>query len=350
MRRTWHRVWLRGVVAALAVIGMVGLVTGLPTPSALAQADEAWGERAPMLLPRSEASVAELNGKIYFIGGYPGARITSDSVQVYDPQTDSWELGPPLPLPLHHTMASVANGRLYVIGGEAGNPTAGESVFQTGVYMLEEGADAWQTKAPMPTARSGGGSAVIDGKIYVAGGRPPRGSDLAVYDPASDAWTVLPEIPTQRNHLGVAAIDGLLYVAGGRFGGGVGSEMTDIMEIFDPATSTWRGGAPLLAPRAGVTSVVANGCLYLIGGEGNDAHPMGVYDLNERYDPSTNSWSTAAPLPLAMHGITGAAFLDGLIYVPGGATRRGVSGQDVTLKLQTFRPSITCGPAVGPAA
>ena len=41
----------------------------------------------------------------------------------------------------------------------------------------------------MPTARSGGGSAVIDGKIYVAGGRPPRGSDLAVYDPSADAWT-----------------------------------------------------------------------------------------------------------------------------------------------------------------
>jgi hypothetical protein len=46
-----------------------------------------------------------------------------------------------------------------------------------------------------------------------------------------------------------------------------------------------------------------------------------------------------------MHGITGAAFLDSLIYVPGGATRRGVSGQDVTLKLQTFRTETTCDPA-----
>jgi hypothetical protein len=45
-----------------------------------------------------------------------------------------------------------------------------------------------------------------------------------------------------------------------------------------------------------------------------------------------------------MHGITGAAFLDGWIYVPGGATRRGVSGQDVTLKLQTFRTDATCTP------
>ena len=60
-------------------------------------------------------------------------------------------------------------------------------------------------------------------------------------------------------------------MAGGRFGGGVGSEMTDILEIYDPATESWTRGASLLAPRAGVTAAVANGCLYLIGGEGNDA-------------------------------------------------------------------------------
>ncbi len=298
-----------------------------------------------MELPRSEASVAELNGKIYLMGGYPGGRITSDSVQVYDTKTDTWALGPPLPLPLHHTMAAVANGKLYVIGGEAGNPTAGQSIFQTGTYMLDEAADAWLPRAPMPTARSGGGADVIDGKIYVAGGRPPAGADFAVYDPEADSWNVLPSIPTQRNHLGVVALHGKLYVAGGRFGGGVGSEMTDRLEIYDPATNTWAEGTPLLAPRAGVTSIGANGCLYLIGGEGNDADPRGVFDLNEVYDPATASWRGLPPLPLAMHGITGAAFVDGLIYVPGGATRRGVSGQDVTLKLQVFRTDATCGPA-----
>jgi N-acetylneuraminic acid mutarotase len=342
MRRTGRFTFRRWITAGLGLLGAVGILT--PVVPVSAQEPTGWIERAPMELPRSEASIAEYNGKIYFMGGYPGARITSDSVQVYDPTSDSWELGPPLPLPLHHTMASVANGRLYIIGGEAGNPTAGESVFQNGVYMLDEQAGAWVPRAPMPTARSGGGSGVIDGKIYVAGGRPPRGHDLAVYDPVQDAWTELPNIPTQRNHLGVGAINGKLYVAGGRFGGGVGSEMTDILEIYDPGTNSWTRGASLLAPRAGVTAAVANGCLYLIGGEGNDADERGVFDLNERYDPIANTWHSEAPLPLAMHGITGEATLDGWIYVPGGATRRGVSGQDVTLKLQAFRAEATCTP------
>lgn len=341
MRQT-GRCWsLRWIIAGLGLLGAVGMQT--PVVPASAQEPTGWTERAPMLLPRSEAAVAELNGKVYFMGGYPGARITSDSVQVYDPRTDSWELGPPLPVPLHHTMASVAAGRLYVIGGEAGNPGGGQG-FQNSVFMLDEEAGTWVPRAPMPTARSGGGSAAVDGRIYVAGGRPPHGSDFAVYDPATDAWTELPNVPTQRNHLGVVAIGGKLYVAGGRFGGGVGSEMTDILEVYDPATNSWSRGASLLAPRAGVTAIAANGCLYLIGGEGNDAHEMGVFDLNERYDPIANTWHSEAPLPLAMHGITGAAFLDGWIYVPGGATRRGVSGQDVTLKLQAFRAEATCNP------
>src|SRR5438093_10596080 len=191
------------------------------------QAD-GWGERAPLLVPRSEMSIAGLNGRIYAMGGYPGTRVTADEVQVYDSATDSWTFGPPLPQPLHHTMAATVAGRLFLIGGEAGNPTPSESAFQDGVYVLDEQGGGWLPRAPMPTARSAGGTGVIDGKIYVAGGRPPHGNDFAVYDPAADRWNVLPDLPTQRNHLAVAAIGGRLYVAGGRFGGGVGGEMTDV--------------------------------------------------------------------------------------------------------------------------
>ena len=88
----------------------------------------------------------------------------------------------------------------------------------------------------------------------------------------------------------------------------------------------------------------ANGCLYLIGGEGNEADPRGIFDRNEAYDPATDTWHTLAPMPLPTHGLTGAAYLDGWIHVPGGATRRGVSGADVTLKHQVFRADLSCGP------
>jgi N-acetylneuraminic acid mutarotase len=158
---------------------------------------------------------------------------------------------------------------------------------------------------------------------------------------------VLPDMPTQRNHLAVAAIDGRLYVAGGRFGGGVGSEMTDVLQIYDPRSSSWTEGARMLSPRAGVASVAANGCMFVIGGEGNDADPRGVFDQNELYDPGTNTWRSLPSLPLAMHGLTGAAFLDGWIHIPGGATSRGVSGASVTFAHQVYRVTESCAPAGG---
>jgi len=343
-RQPYLLVLLSWLVAGTALVGGGG---SLAAPVSAQSQPGVWEERAPLLLPRSEMSIAELDGRIFAIGGYAGDRLTSDAVQVYDSRTDSWAFGPPLPLPLHHTMAAAVDGRLYLIGGEAGNPTASESAFQDSVFLLDEQAGAWLPRAPMPTARSAGGTGLIDGKIYVAGGRPPHGHDFAAYDPSADQWTVLPDLPTQRNHLAVAAIGGKLYVAGGRFGGGVGSEMTDVLEIYDPASNAWTTGAPMLAPRAGVASVAANGCLYVIGGEGNDADPRGVFDRNEAFDPGTDSWQSLAPLPLPMHGLTGAAYLDGRIHIPGGATHRGVSGADVTVSHQVFHADLTCGPAAG---
>jgi N-acetylneuraminic acid mutarotase len=140
----------------------------------------------------------------------------------------------------------------------------------------------------------------------------------------------------------VSAAGGKIIVAGGRFGGGVGSEMTDITEIYDPATGAWSSAARLLKPRAGMAGVTANGCVYAIGGEGNDKSPRAIFEENEMYNPVADTWQRLEPLPLPVHGITGLVFDNGLIYVPGGATARGVSGQDVSTKLQAFRVDAVC--------
>ncbi|MFN0071815.1 MAG: Kelch repeat-containing protein [Chloroflexota bacterium] len=331
------------LMVLMSVTVMSTVASMLPSGTTLAQSDaNNWGERADLLLRRSEISIAQNNGRIYVLGGYPGERITSDAVQVYDVATDSWSLGPALPMPMHHTMAAAAGGKLFIIGGEGGNPVGGQSVFLNLTHVLNEDAGVWEPRADMPTRRSGGGATEIDGKIYVAGGRPPRGGDFAMYDPDTDVWTTLPDVPTARNHLAVNAVGGRVVVAGGRFGGGVGSEMTAIVEIYDPATGSWSSGTPLLAPRAGMASVTGNGCLYAVGGEGNDADPRGIFEENEMFNPMTNTWQRLQPMPLPTHGLTGAAFLNGLVYIPGGAIARGVSGPDVSLKLQVFRADAVC--------
>jgi N-acetylneuraminic acid mutarotase len=114
-------------------------------------------------------------------------------------------------------MAAGVNGRAYLIGGQT---MADAPTYVDTVYELDPAGGEWVEKARMPTARSARVAVVHDGRIFVAGGRPPRGSDFAVYDPRSDSWQVLPSLPTQRNHFTGAAIKGRIHFVGGRQGEG----------------------------------------------------------------------------------------------------------------------------------
>jgi len=196
-----------------------------------------WGIRAPLIEPNSEMAVAHLDGKIYVVGGYPSTRVSVDTVQVYDIKSDSWRLTTPYPTTINHASAVGLDGVVYVIGGQTSAGGRGADAGYTSVvHAFDPKTETWTVRAPMPTARSGMAHDVIDGKIYVAGGRPPRGHDFAVYDPKVDEWTSLPELPTARNHMAAAAISGKLHVAGGRFGGGFRSEITAVLEVYDPVT------------------------------------------------------------------------------------------------------------------
>jgi hypothetical protein len=302
---------------------------------------DGWSMGAAMPLPRSEHAVAEFGGRIWVLGGYPPGRLPSNLVQVYDPATSRWTLGPTLPQPIHHTHVAGVDGRLYMIGGEVeGASTGRPERFVADVWMHDPAVGGWVPRAPMPTARSGGGKAVIDGKIYVAGGRPPGGHAFEVYDPATDRWERLPDLPTQRNHLAMGAIGGRIYVVGGRTGPGAGAERVDAVEIYDPATRRWTRGAPLPAPRGGITGAVHAGCLFVFGGEGERTHVLGLTPNTYGYDPRTDRWTQLPNLPIAIHGLKGSAVIGGRIFLPGGGITLG--GNSGTNAMQVYRPTMRC--------
>jgi hypothetical protein len=294
-----------------------------------------WGMRAPTLQPLSELALAEANGKLYLMGGYPPNRVTATTVQVYDIATDTWSYGPPLPVRNNHGMAASVNGKIYLIGGQmnADDPPGTDSYVNT-VYELDPAVGIWVTKAPMPTARSSGFAVALDGKIYVAGGRLPRGSDFAVFDPAANTWEVLPNLPTQRNHFTGAAINGRVHYVGGRQGNGLSPLMTTMHEVFDPTTRTWTTAAPMLRPRSGMNAVMARGLFHVWGGEG----PAGMFHDHDYYNPQTNTWTELPDMPMAVHGIVGSAFVDGLIWVTGGGT--GIGGSSGSTMNQVYRPAV----------
>ena len=172
----------------------------------------------------------------------------------------------------------------------------------------------------MPGERERGASAtaVVDGRIYVAGGLQDWGAvdDFSVYDPETDAWTALAPMGMARDHMTAAAIAGRVYVAGGR--GGRIDDPTDRLEAYDPETDSWTTLAAMPTPRGGIAGAALDGRLYVFGGEGNPETATGVFDDVEVYDPTSDTWAVLDPMPTPRHG-TGAAGVNDTIWVPGGA-------------------------------
>ena len=67
-----------------------------------------------------------VNGKIYAIGG--GANVLDDvalqTVEMYEPESDSWTKKTGLPTARIFLSTSVVNGKIYAIGGWNGGPRA----------------------------------------------------------------------------------------------------------------------------------------------------------------------------------------------------------------------------------
>lgn len=326
---------------ALAVLCGVAAMAGSPALAADAKPVSEWGKRGEMIEPNSEMAVAYLDGKIYVVGGYPSTRESVDTVQVYDVATDKWELTTPYPTTINHASAIGFNGLLYVIGGQTNAGGRRErSRYTDAVHAYDPKTKKWTPRAPMPTKRSAMAHDVIDGKFYVAGGRPPQGHDFAVYDPKADKWTTLPDLPTQRNHIAAANIDGKLYVAGGRFGGGFRSEITPALEVYDPGTNQWATRRPMSEARGGLNGMAVEGCFHTFGGEHPSAGPSGVFPHHEVYNPRTDTWTRLPDMPIPVHGVTGLVYLNGWIHLPGGGIRRG--GSSGTTHHQVVRTNMDC--------
>jgi hypothetical protein len=60
----------------------------------------------------------------------------------------------------------------------------------------------------------------------------------------------------------------------------------------------------------------------------------GMFNQMEMYHAVMNRWYRLEPLPVAVHGVTGAAFVNGFIHAPGGGTSTG--GSSGSLIHQVF--------------
>jgi N-acetylneuraminic acid mutarotase len=260
------------------------------------------------------------------VGGYNGADLATN--EAYDPVGNAWRSLAPMPTARHGLAAARLGARIFAVGGLK----AGVAIATLQVYNPT--TNHWLTKAPMPTAR-GDLMAVAgsDGKLYAIGGWNSYNSfndqipltTVEAYNPSTNTWATMAPMPTPRYKLAGAILNGKIYAIGG-----VAENTGDLtnLEAYDIASNTWSPLAPLPSStdschpglnvngRAALAAAAQIGKIYAIGGTNEDYQALCSVLA---YNPVTNIWNPAAPMPTA-RGLLAATRSGSRVYAIGGAT------------------------------
>jgi N-acetylneuraminic acid mutarotase len=222
-------------------------------------ATDTWKALAPLPEKRGSAIAEEIGGQIYVIGGAipePGTKEVAirpsraarsvGTNEAYDPETNKWMTRSPMPTARNHAFAGAVNGKIYVIGGRLTSPFITVASNLDVVEEYDPVTNTWDgsgARTPMPTARSGGGWATYNGKIYVAGGeiqtRQLLGAfrALEAYDPATNSWSILQSMPIPRHGVATAVVNGKIHFVSGHVTSGGAPDAnvsTGSHDVYDP--------------------------------------------------------------------------------------------------------------------
>jgi N-acetylneuraminic acid mutarotase len=291
-------------------------------------AENEWTAKAPMPTARGGLGVAVANGKIYAIGGLNNDTQLAVNEE-YNPVTNTWATRTPMPTARSGFAIAVYQNKIYCIGGTVGDSDNLVSGF-TGVNEVYDPVkNTWETKAPMPTPRADLCANVVDGKIYLIGGKEywgvePFYHELAVnevYDPVTNSWSTMSSMPIPAFGYASEVVNDTIYVIGGarEFQEQLGN-LTAISanQVFDSTNDTWSNRASLPDTVSHAAACVTSGVtapkrIYVVGGFDQTNYSNATY----AYDFERNVWSSGALMPTA-RAYLGLAVVDDVLYAIGG--------------------------------
>jgi hypothetical protein len=218
---------------------------------------------------------------VYLVGGRVGAADTP-AVDVYAPLRKVAETqAVALTTPRSGATAAVVDGRLYVFGGRSGaTPLYTAERVALGPDGLPTGA--FEARLEALNARFGANAAVEGKEVWLFGGghRP-----VEVYDTGANTWRLLTDAtgrtvgtPESFAHAAMATVSGRRFFFGGLRDDG---SPTDRIYEFNPVARAWRDLGPLPVVQGEAQGLRAlshmaafhhAGAFYLVGGR---THPDG---------------------------------------------------------------------------
>ncbi len=275
---------------------------------------EGWNVRASLPIGR-EGGFAVIIGDRIYVGQGLSAFGDDTFHFMYHIPTDTWHWLAVAPVGRAEVtgvcaeveVGGAVQGQVFVFGGRNGSTVLND------LYVYDPLTDSWAARTPMPTARAGIGAAWVPPRtaqdsslIYVVGGRdgsiPHTGTALDVleaYDVISDTWSTMAPMPVPMMDVYSTVYYSdthKIYVIGGYDG----SNVSNAVQIYDVAADSWSVGATMPTARSNLLAGICRGQIHAIGGFAGPAGPSPgpEYDVNEAYDPATNTWTTGySPLP-----------------------------------------------------
>ena len=173
----------------------------------------------------------------------------------------------------------------------------------------------WETVSSMDTARSEIHAAVLDGKIYVAGGIGffRTLASCEVFDIASKTWSACPDLPRPLHHVAMASDDKKIYASGGYSSLPFAHDQDPKLWTLKPGDPDWTELAVLPEAVGQHNMAYANDTLFLIGGDTLDGDSAKLW----AYDESLKKWVQRKPMPTARNSMA-VAVLNDEIWVIGG--------------------------------
>jgi hypothetical protein len=229
-----------------------------------------------MHVARSGLGVVALNGRIYAIGGRDDDGVLN-TVEEYDPDTDTWAIKNPMPTPRRGLSVVAFNNRIYAIGGYDN-----DSHWLHTVEEYDPVNDTWAMKSNITYGHAYGVAAEINGKIYIT-----SWNTTEVYDPSNDTSWLLSSRNVKRMDQTGAAVEGRLYAMGGIDPDTDYSKAVNTNYQYNPCSDRWTQVLSMPTKRWDAASAVVNGKIYVMGGGNSD----GTQNVNEVYIPDDDySW------------------------------------------------------------
>jgi hypothetical protein len=246
-----------------------------------------------------------------------------------------------------HTATRLPDGQVLIVGGCS---LSGCEGTLDSAELYQPAARRFVAGPVMLRPRAGHtATALPDGRVLVLGGYPAeRSGPLAsaeVYDPRRGEFVPAGIMSSGRGgHTATRLADGRVLIAGGIDG----RSALSTAELFDPVTNTFRPAAALPAPRATHgAALLRDGRVLVAGGQSGVGHGNGLVDTAVLYDPASDTWTTAGPLPVAKYKLAIASLPDGGAMVVGGQTADDAAARLASTELFDPRTGrFAAGPAM----